>query len=88
MPAGVIPPLGVSRESNSGTSSSACWKRSAGFLARQRITASASAGGTVARCMVTWSGSCVTCAASTDCGVAPVNGGRPVNISYAIAPTA
>ena len=49
VPVGVIPPLGVRSESKTGTSSSACWKRSAGFFARQRITISPSAGGTVAR---------------------------------------
>ena len=81
VPVGVIPPLGVRSESKTGTSSSAVWKRSAGFFSRQRITAAARGGGTVARCSDTWSGTCVTCATSTDCGEAAVNGGWPVSIS-------
>ena len=45
------------------------------------MTAAARAGGTVSRCRVTATGRSLTWAASTACGVAPVNGGRPVSIS-------
>jgi hypothetical protein len=42
---GVIPPLGVSRASSWGISSSALCQRSAGRFSRHRITSAASAGG-------------------------------------------
>ena len=48
----------------------------------------ASAGGTVVRRVVTGSGGSRTWAASTSWAVPPVNGGVPVNISYARTPTA
>ena len=71
---------GVAAASSTGISSSAVCGRSAGCLARSRMTRSASGAGSD-RCFVTGSGAWVTCAASTCCGVAPVNGGRPASIS-------
>ena len=52
------------------------------------MTSAASAGGTFSRYRVTGSTAPVTCAASRLCGDKPVNGGRPVSISYASTPTA
>src|SRR2546425_10404078 len=46
------------------------------------------AGGTFSRCLVTGSTAPVTCAARRLWGDKPMNGGRPVNISYASTPTA
>ena len=52
------------------------------------MTSALSAGDTLVRCELSGAGGSVTCAASTCCGDIPLNGGRPHNISYAIAPTA
>ena len=52
------------------------------------MTRADSAGGTFSRCLVTGSTAPVTCAASKLWGDRPMNGGRPVNISYASTPTA
>jgi hypothetical protein len=52
------------------------------------MTTCAIAGGMDGRWPDTSPGASVTCAASTACGVGPMNGGRPVRSSYAMAPTA
>lgn len=79
---GVIPPLGVAASiSNSARSSAAVCHRSAGFFSRQRMIVPAIAGGTAGRWSVTGRGCSVTCAASTICGLKPVNGGQPVSNS-------
>ncbi len=78
---GVIPPLGVSAASSWGISSSALCHRSAGFFSRHFITNAASAGGMLARWLMTGSAAVVMWAAITACGLAPVKGGCPVNSS-------
>ena len=78
---GVIPPLGAASGSSAVTSSSAVWNRSAGRLARQRITSASSPGGRPSRCCPTGTGVRVTCAASVCCGLSPEKGGAPVSIS-------
>ncbi len=83
---GVIPPLGVASGSRLLSSSSAVCHRSAARLARQRMMTASSAGGQLGRCRETGSGVCVTCAARICCEVMPVNGGRPLSSSYAMAP--
>ena len=81
MPVGVTPPLGVVNPSRSGSMSTALCHRSAGFFSRHFITSSVKTGGTLARCIDTTSGTSVTWAANTCCGVVPVKGGRPVSNS-------
>ena len=87
-PVGAIPPDGVAIAWSSASSSSARCGRSAAFFSRHRMISALSAPGTVGRWATTGSGTCVTWAASTACGVIPANGGRPHSISYASAPTA
>ena len=68
--------------------SAAVCGRSAGRLARQRITSAASAGGTSARRRATGSGDSIAWAARSAAGGRPVNGGAPVSVSYARHPKA
>lgn len=81
-------PLGVAMPSRACRMSLAPCGRSAGFLARQAITSSASTGESAGRRSVIGTTGSVTCAASIWCGAIPSNGARPVSISYAIAPNA
>jgi hypothetical protein len=74
--------------SSAASSSSAVWNRSAGRFSRQRMTACSSAGGMPARRAERGSGALVRWATSTCWADSPTNGGRPVSISYAIAPMA
>ncbi len=45
------------------------------------MISAASAGGALSRYLVTGSTGLDTCCASTDCGLGPMNGGRPASIS-------
>ena len=62
--------------------------RSAARFSRQRMTSSASSGGSPGRRTVIGSGSTARWAPSTACAVRPANTGSPVRISYAVAPKA
>ena len=77
MTVGVVPPLGVARGSSWASRSSAVCHRSAGRFSRHFMMISASAGGHAGRHLVTGSGGCDTCAASTSRVELAVNGGRP-----------
>src|SRR5439155_15998587 len=74
MPVGVVPPLGVASGSSWASSSSAVCHRSAGRFSRHFMMIAASAGGHAGRHLVTGSGACETCAASTSWVVPAVNG--------------
>ena len=63
--------------SRAASSSSACWKRSAGRFSRQRWTIAPSCGGTAGRASASGAGAWVTWAAITACAVLPRNGGSP-----------
>ena len=77
----------VKRPRSSESASIDCG-RSSGDMARQRITSAPSSRGTSGRRLSTSMGFSVAFLVSTSKIVPPSCGGRPVSISYKIAPTA
>ena len=79
-----VPPL----PRRASLNSRAVAKRSAGSFSSAVSTAASTCGGTVRRCVVSGLGASVIIRATIAWAVAPVNGGSPVSISYATAPSA
>ncbi len=79
---------GISRSPASAwRNSSPVCHRSEGCFSRARITAAASRGGVSGRDLLTGTGGSAMCLDTTT-RLVPVNGGRPVSISYATTPSA
>jgi hypothetical protein len=85
---GAKAPLTIAGSSSAWASASPSAGRSAGSLARQRITRSPSASGTPARSARTSRGASARCAANTARAGRPANGGAPASSSYAVTPNA